>query len=409
MKEDYKMKKKKGLLIVISGPSGIGKTTIRERLVKENDDFWYSISMTTRKPRKIEKTNKYEQNGIDYYFVDEDEFISNIKENNFLEYAEVYKELYYGTLKDIVFKKLDEGINVILEIDVNGAKQVRKNYKNALLIFIKPRSLEELEYRLRNRRTDTEDAIKERLEKAIYEISNSGIYDYVIESGSKEEDYEKVKNIICVLLCALNVACLIGTGIFEYNPSMNNFFNRFDEIASSTDTFLYCDSSFGILSYYYPENTHICTYYEPWFSAFDNVDCVNKKDIVNDIDFDNISFVSIPEKLNERDLNNRIDKFDEFIEWKMIEKEDIESKFIALNNNLDVKKDVLLFVFITIFAIIIPQIILSTYPLFINYKWLKYIFAIYSIITFIISMFFMLWYIFKLFLGISNNDIKFRL
>lgn len=190
------MKKKKGLLIVISGPSGIGKTTIRERLVKENNDFWYSISMTTRKPRKIEKTNRYEQNGIDYYFVDEDEFISNIKENNFLEYAEVYKDLYYGTLKDIVFKKLDEGINVILEIDVNGAKQVRKNYKNALLIFIKPRSLEELEYRLRNRRTDTEDAIKERLEKAIYEISNSGIYDYVIESGSKEEDYEKVKNII---------------------------------------------------------------------------------------------------------------------------------------------------------------------------------------------------------------------
>lgn len=190
------MKKKKGLLIVISGPSGIGKTTIRERLVKENDDFWYSISMTTRKPRKIEKTNRYEQNGIDYYFVDEDEFISNIKENNFLEYAEVYKDLYYGTLKDIVFKKLDEGINVILEIDVNGAKQVRKHYKNALLIFIKPRSLEELEYRLRNRRTDTEDAIKERLEKAIYEISNSGIYDYVIESGSKEEDYEKVKNII---------------------------------------------------------------------------------------------------------------------------------------------------------------------------------------------------------------------
>lgn len=190
------MKKKKGLLIVISGPSGIGKTTIRERLVKENDDFWYSISMTTRKPRKIEKTNRYEQNSIDYYFVDEDEFISNIKENNFLEYAEVYKDLYYGTLKDIVFKKLDEGINVILEIDVNGAKQVRKNYKNALLIFIKPRSLEELEYRLRNRRTDTEDAIKERLEKAVYEISNSGIYDYVIESGSKEEDYEKVKNII---------------------------------------------------------------------------------------------------------------------------------------------------------------------------------------------------------------------
>ena len=188
--------KKKGLLIVISGPSGIGKSTIRKRLVKENDDFWYSISMTTRRPRKIEKTSMYEQDGVDYYFVDEDDFVKNIKEDNFLEYAEVYKGLYYGTLKDIVFKKLDEGINVILEIDVNGAKQVRKNYKNALLIFLRPRSLEELEYRLRNRRTDSDEAIKERLNKAIYEISNSGIYDYVIESGSKEEDYEKVKNII---------------------------------------------------------------------------------------------------------------------------------------------------------------------------------------------------------------------
>lgn len=121
---------------------------------------------------------------------------------------------------------------------------------------------------------------------ARYSVVISGIFALLVAFGTQHIK-EKVKNIICVLLCALNVACLIGTGIFEYNPSMNNFFNRFDEIASSTDTFLYCDSSFGILSYYYPENTHICTYYEPWFSAFDNVDCVNKKDIVNDIDFDN--------------------------------------------------------------------------------------------------------------------------
>ena len=80
--------KKKGLLIVISGPSGIGKSTIRERLVKENDDFWYSISMTTRRPRKIEKTNMYEQDGVDYYFVDEDDFVKNIKEDNFLVYIQ---------------------------------------------------------------------------------------------------------------------------------------------------------------------------------------------------------------------------------------------------------------------------------------------------------------------------------
>ena len=81
-------------------------------------------------------------------------------------------------------------------LSFSSCEKIRKNYKNALLIFLRPRSLEELEYRLRNRRTDSDEAIKERLNKAIYEISNSGIYDYVIESGSKEEDYEKVKNII---------------------------------------------------------------------------------------------------------------------------------------------------------------------------------------------------------------------
>lgn len=127
-----------------------------------------------------------------------------------------------------------------------------------------------------------------------------------------------------------------------------------------------------------------------------------------DIDFDNIPLVSIPEQLNERDLNNRIDKLDEFIEWKLIEKEDIESKVVAINNNLDVKKDVILFIRITIFAIIIPQIVLSTYHLFINYKWLKYVFAIYSIVIFILSMFSMLCYIYKLFLGITNEVSKLK-
>ena len=184
------MKNNRGLLIVISGPSGAGKGTICKALLEKRDDLFISVSATTRSPRAGEV------DGINYHFLTKEDFISRVESNDFLEYAEVYKGLYYGTLKDIVFKKLDEGINVILEIDVNGAKQVRKNYKNALLIFLRPRSLEELEYRLRNRRTDSDEAIKERLNKAIYEISNSGIYDYVIESGSKEEDYEKVKNII---------------------------------------------------------------------------------------------------------------------------------------------------------------------------------------------------------------------
>lgn len=187
---------KKGLLIVISGPSGIGKSSIRKKIINNYDNFWYSISMTTRKPRKIQNTDKYEEDKVDYYFVNEDVFKENIKNNNFLEYAEVYKDLYYGTPKDEVFNKLNNGINVILEIDVDGARQVKENYNDAILIFIKPKSLEELEYRLRNRNTDLENSIKERLNKALYEIKNSDFYDYIIESGSKEEDYDKIKNII---------------------------------------------------------------------------------------------------------------------------------------------------------------------------------------------------------------------
>ena len=123
----------------------------------------------------------------------------------------------------------------------------------------------------------------------------------------------------------------------------------------------------------------------------------------SDIDFNTTQLSSFPDTLNERDLNNHIDKLDEFIEWKLIEKEDIESKLNAISNNLNVKKDVLLFIFITLFTIIIPQIILSIYPIFINFKWLKYVFAIYSISTFVISMVLMLWYIFKLFLNINQK------
>lgn len=121
-----------------------------------------------------------------------------------------------------------------------------------------------------------------------------------------------------------------------------------------------------------------------------------------DLDLTNIQTTSLCENLEERDLNNRIDKFDEFIEWKLIEKEDIESKLSAINN-VDVKKDVILFIIITVFAIIIPQLVLCIYPIFINYKFLKYIFAIYSILIFIISMILMLGYMLKLFLNISKK------
>lgn len=120
------------------------------------------------------------------------------------------------------------------------------------------------------------------------------------------------------------------------------------------------------------------------------------------IDFSNPQIAPLSDTLLERELINRIDKSDEFIEWKLIEKEDIESKLCALNN-INVKNDIILFISITFFAIIFPQIILSIYPIFIKFKWLKYIFAIYNIVVFIISMFLMLLYIFKLFLDIKKE------
>lgn len=190
----------KGNLIIISGPSGVGKSTIRKRIIKEFDNFKYSVSLTTRKPRIDEETNAEEENGKEYYFVTPEIFKENIKNDNFLEYQEVYKDTFYGTLKKDVMNLIDNGINVILEIDVDGALNIKKEYNDTTLIFIKPSSLEELENRLRNRNSDSSKKIEERLEKAKYEINKSKYYDYVITSTNKEEDYKKIKNIIKKIL-----------------------------------------------------------------------------------------------------------------------------------------------------------------------------------------------------------------
>lgn len=190
----------KGNLIIISGPSGVGKSTIRKRIIKDFDNFKYSVSLTTRKPRIDEETNAEEENGKEYYFVTPEIFKENIKNNNFLEYQEVYKDTFYGTLKKDIMNLIDNGINVILEIDVDGALNIKKEYNDTTLIFIKPSSLEELENRLRNRNSDSSKKIEERLEKAKYEINKSKYYDYVITSTNKEEDYKKIKNIIKKIL-----------------------------------------------------------------------------------------------------------------------------------------------------------------------------------------------------------------
>lgn len=179
-----------GKLIVISGPSGVGKSTIRHRLVNEENNFWYSISMTTRKPRCGEV------DGIDYYFVSKDEFLKNISTNNLLEYAEVYKDIFYGTPKNKVIEMLNKGINVILEIDVEGAFDVKKNFNDAILIFIAPPSESDLENRLRLRNTDSDDKILERISKAKYELSFKDKYDYVIINDDVDKCLKKLKNIL---------------------------------------------------------------------------------------------------------------------------------------------------------------------------------------------------------------------
>lgn len=124
---------------------------------------------------------------------------------------------------------------------------------------------------------------------------------------------------------------------------------------------------------------------------------------IGDIRMDS-RFSSLQENLEERDLNNRIDELNEFLKWKLIEKEDIEAKIKAINNSLNIKKDVILFISITLFGIVVPQIVLSVYPIFINYKCLKYVFAIYSIMTFIVSMLAMLLYIYRLCKNIKKDD-----
>lgn len=124
-----------------------------------------------------------------------------------------------------------------------------------------------------------------------YSVVILGIFALLVAFWTKDIK-EKYTKIICLLLCMLNIVCVVTTGIFEYNSSMNNFFNRFRRISHSTDIFVYCDSSFGIFSYYYPDGTHICTYNEPWFSAFDNVECIEKNKLSGEIrSYDTVWFV----------------------------------------------------------------------------------------------------------------------
>ncbi|WP_100330857.1 guanylate kinase [Bacillus xiapuensis] len=187
--------KEKGLLIVLSGPSGVGKGTVRKEIFSQPDvEFEYSISMTTRAPREGEV------DGVDYFFKSRAEFEQLIAEGKLLEYAEFVGN-YYGTPVDYVRETLDAGKDIFLEIEVQGAKQVRDKFPEGLFIFLAPPSLSELHSRITNRGTESEEVIKGRMEKARKEIQMMELYDYVVENDEIEHACSKIKAIVVAEHC----------------------------------------------------------------------------------------------------------------------------------------------------------------------------------------------------------------
>jgi len=188
------MADKKGRLIVISGPSGAGKSTVVNKAIEGRDDICFSVSATTRKPRPGEEDGKA------YFFVDLDKFRDMIANDEFLEHA-VYVANSYGTPRAYVEKKLDEGMNVILDIEVQGAQQVNEKMPEAVKIFILPPSMQELEKRLRGRGTDSERKIEARLFRAKEEYEMATFYDYIIVNDDVDVAAKELSAIITAENC----------------------------------------------------------------------------------------------------------------------------------------------------------------------------------------------------------------
>ena len=179
-----------GILFVISSPSGAGKTTLARKLIEIDNNIELSVSVTTRRPRKSEKNN------IDYIFVDEKSFGEMIKEDMFLEHAEVFGNKY-GTLKQPITEKLEKGKDILFDIDWQGTQQLMNSVQDDLVkIFVLPPSAEELEKRLLKRNQDTEDTVKKRMSMASDEISHYAEYDYIIINENFDESLKRINSIL---------------------------------------------------------------------------------------------------------------------------------------------------------------------------------------------------------------------
>lgn len=191
------MQNNRGVLIVISGPSGAGKGTICQELLNNNDNIYLSVSSTTRSPRQGEV------DGENYYFLTQEEFETKVKNKGFIEYANVHGN-YYGTPKLNVEKMLDEGKDVILEIDIQGALKVKENFAEGVFIFILPPSMDELKRRIIKRGSETEESLMTRFKNAYQEINYVSKYNYSVVNDTLEVAVSKVESIITAEKCRVD-------------------------------------------------------------------------------------------------------------------------------------------------------------------------------------------------------------
>ncbi|MGL4655126.1 MAG: guanylate kinase [Sarcina sp.] len=191
------MVKNRGVLIVISGPSGAGKGTICKALLEKHKEISLSVSATTRNPREGEV------DGVNYHFLTKEDFVGRIEENDFLEYAQVYGN-YYGTPKSNVEKILDSGRDVILEIDIQGALKVKEQSNEGVFIFILPPSMEELKQRIINRGSETQESLMTRFKSAYKEINYVSKYNYAVVNDTVDRAVEKIEAILLAEKCRVD-------------------------------------------------------------------------------------------------------------------------------------------------------------------------------------------------------------